>query len=602
MNHHHTFTFGPATRIAVVVLLSMLAGADRAPRVSAASSVTVTGVASNHSSVRVYYAPVAGARDYRVFDVNNPDDVKYAGLVRLLASPDCPGDGCAHHFVLGPDRATPVFPYRVASGGSGGPQVLDVPATQIEWNGAGDGLPHTLVVEAVDALGPVPQASLYAGPNNAPLVTGHSHESMLGSNKGPTSDGKISTNGQGPYSNRPTVLARSAPFVVQANTSYKAVPSSAAATQAFFDTFDDAQQATMKLVSRDDRGTDEYGNYGIMKYTLNGGTNKAWEIDYRQADNAHSMPFIASNHFMDMLFDGATPGTNAPSHTAYASMSMSPLATFDIAAGKIAHITMEVDGHQSGRRWMAIQIARAADPLKAWNPGEQRINDRNEAFFLEIRDASCTLDIFAAPASSSKRPSGSVGGAHGSRLWGSAGQAEVMCMGGQMYVPANRTSNGLGLDDRSRYDLFLSQTHAALFQDGHLIVESDIPAGSLGWATGPLRAYYTHYVYHTANEVNDLMRGRHTCHPMNAFWFNDPREGTPADRTPCKTAYPPGYGFPHSDERHWDNMGFEVLPASAAQANNFSRLASLVQLPPVRAPQAGGAARQTAATGTRTLP
>ena len=171
-----------------------------------------------------------------------------------------------------------------------------------------------------------------------------------------------------------------------------------------------------------------------------------------------------------------------------------------------------------------------------------------------------------------------------------------------MYVPANRTSNGLGLDDRSGYDLFLSQTRAALFQDGHLIVESDIPAGSLGWATGPLRAYYTHYVYHTANEVNDLTRGFHTCYPMNAFWFNDPRQGTPADRTPCKTAYPPGYGFPHSDERHWDNMGFEVLPASAAPANSFSRLAPLVQPPPVRAAQAAVAARQTTAVGTRTLP
>src|SRR5947209_14266975 len=46
--------------------------------------------------------------------------------------------------------------YQIASGASGGPQVLDVPAMDIEWNGLGDGAQHTLVVEAVDQLEPAP--------------------------------------------------------------------------------------------------------------------------------------------------------------------------------------------------------------------------------------------------------------------------------------------------------------------------------------------------------------------------------------------------------------------------------------------------------------
>ena len=61
------------------------------------------------------------------------------------------------------DGVTPVYPYQVANGGSGGQTVLDVAALQIDWNSVGDGALHTLVVEAVDVLGPVPPGSLYQG-------------------------------------------------------------------------------------------------------------------------------------------------------------------------------------------------------------------------------------------------------------------------------------------------------------------------------------------------------------------------------------------------------------------------------------------------------
>src|SRR4051812_6232777 len=61
-----------ATSIVVVLLV---------PQVSAQSSpgVTVTGVTANNSSARIFYNPVPGARDYRVYEVANPNDVKYAG-------------------------------------------------------------------------------------------------------------------------------------------------------------------------------------------------------------------------------------------------------------------------------------------------------------------------------------------------------------------------------------------------------------------------------------------------------------------------------------------------------------------------------------------
>jgi hypothetical protein len=576
--------------MALIAALVVATGAYEQLPISAQARVTILGAQANHSSVRVLFAPVAGAKDYRVYDINTPNAVKYAGQVHLSAGPNCPGPPCSTHFVVQSDGVTPVFPYQVAAGATGGPQVLDVPGLQIDWNNVGDGRPHTLVVEAVDQLGPVPQGSLYYGDDNKPIMNPLPAGAMPGMNKGVTDDGKNSTNGQGPYTNNPRVIAQSQPFVVQANQSYRALPSKSTASQVFFDTFENAQGSSLVQVSRNDSGVDAFGSLGHMKYTLNGGTAKAWEIEYRMTDNNNSMPFISSDHFMDMIFSGATPGTSAPSNTLYGSMAMTPVQTFDSSGGRILHLTMEVDGHQSFRRWVSFQIAPAADPLGTFDSSNHQISNTNQGVFLELRDGFCTLDIFTGSISGTdKRPGGTAGGSqHGARLWGqsgSVGGAPVMCSWDQMFVTKNRTKNGLGFDDKSRYDFFISQTHAALFQDGQLIVQSDIPAGTFPWATQPLRAYFSHYLYHSIDDVTDMtgfeVSGQNFCYPMNSYWFNDPVLGTPAGDSVCNKAYPPGYGFQHSDERHWDNMGAEVLAASDAPANNFSSLSSLVQPPPV---------------------
>jgi hypothetical protein len=561
-------------------------------------TLTVTGVAPNNSSAKVYYQPVAGARDYRVYDAAAPTSVKYAGLVHLSPSVNCPGTYCLQHFVAQADGATPVFPYQVASGATGGPQVLDVPATDIEWNSLGDNQPHTLIVEAVDQLGPAPQASLYTGLQNTPLVSPMPAGAMLGSNKGHTNDGNNSTNGEGPYTNTPHVIARSQPFVAQARPDLKAIPSVSNPTQQFFDTFENAENATIKQVARQDSTTDAFGNLGMMTYSMNAGTPKESTIEYRQADNLNSMPFVSGDHFMDMLFDGATPGTTAPTHTIYGSMAMTPTQPVDMSGGKMVHLTMEVDGHQSFRRWLAFDLAPASDPLQAWDANGHPINNTDQGVFLEIKDGQCTLDIFTGRTSATDpAPTGTAGGsAHGARLWGGAGSvggAPIMCGWDQMFHPANFSKNGLGLDDRSRFDFYITQDHAALFEDGQLIVQSDIPAGSFPWAAVPLKAYYTHYLYHSDADIYELenfqLNGAGMCYPANSYWFNNPVTGTAAGETVCNTSYPSGYGFPYSDERHWDNMGFEVLPVSYVPANHdFSGQASRVQVPQTQAPQFTG--------------
>src|SRR6266700_1049338 len=138
----------PATcgAAAVGLVLTCFAAAPHMPTLQVGNAngqalvdVTVTGVAPNNSSARSYFQPVVGARDYRVYDAANPTDVKYAGMVHLSASPACPGLYCLNHFVMQADGVTPAFPYQIASGAAGGPGGLDVPATDIEFNGLGDG-------------------------------------------------------------------------------------------------------------------------------------------------------------------------------------------------------------------------------------------------------------------------------------------------------------------------------------------------------------------------------------------------------------------------------------------------------------------------------
>jgi hypothetical protein len=574
--------------VGLFIFAALAIVAYRASSAAAVAPVTVIAVSVNHSSAKIFYNPVPGAKDYRIYDVANPNNVKYAGWTHISPDPECPGPQCFRHFVTQADGVTPVFPYQASAfsypdGGSGGPQVLDVPATEIEWNNLGDNQPHTLIVEAVDQLGPSPLANLYTSSlsNNTPLAPG----GMLGSNKGATPDGKTSTNGQGPYTNNPHVIAQSPQIVVKANNTLKAIPSLPSAGQTFYDTFDQSENSSIALVSRSDSTTDAFGNLGQMQYSMNAGTPIAWDIIYRQANNRDSMPFIASDHFMDMIFDGATPGVAAPTRTIYGSMSMTPTKTVDITAGKILHMTMEVDGHVTiNRRWMDFNIAPASDPIQRWDYFGAAVNNSNQALFLEMKDGRCTLNIFNGPG----------GPAPGVPPTDGGGGAGFPCDWAQNYSPTDFTKDGLGLDDRSRYDLFLSQTHVALFINGRLIGQKDIPAGTFPWSSQPLKTYYSHYLYHSdiewsAELVSFSEHGQNYCYPLNSIFINDPVNGFPASGSICNTAFPPGYGYRYSDERHWDNMGFEVLPASASPTNDFTGFTALVQPPAQQPPTLSGA-------------
>ena len=48
----------------------------------------------------------------------------------------------------------------------------------------------------------------------------------------------------------------------------------------------------------------------------------------------------------------------------------------------------------------------------------------------------------------------------------------------------------------------------------------------------PLKAYYSHYLYHSDADIVDLKsfkdNGAGLCYPLNSYWFNNPLTGTAA--------------------------------------------------------------------------
>ena len=94
------------------------------------------------------------------------------------------------------------------------------------------------------------------------------------------------------------------------------------------------------------------------------------------------------------------------------------------------------------------------------------------------------------------------------------------------------------IDKRHRFDLYLSKTHYRIIEttpDGlnNLVRDKDFPAGA-SLPFDKCQMYFVHQVYHTLNDRNELV----SYDPSESYWYNN---------------------RPYSDERHWDNMGQEVL-------------------------------------------
>lgn len=485
--------------------------------------MNIVSVTPNTDSVKVRYQPVPGAADYRVYDQENPTKVKYAGIVYLKSG------------------------------------YVEQPSLEIEFNGLTPGKVTTLVVEAVDAIGPICQCT-QTDANNNPTKFFNPGD-ILGSNMGCTLDNPdpgMTINGQGNPNNTPKAID-TAIIVVEA-TGKPILPSSPLATQVFFDGF---TSGTMAQTVQDDYNLD------TAQFVLTTPDN-VWDVYFQGVDLDHTSVFVMDGHVMAVDFDGGTPGKGGNAlHQGWGTVALSPQKTVDFTNG-ILHATFEVDAHfgPTGRRWCDFRLTPANDPYTDFitNVGLTNatpINKTDTDFMVQFLATGITVDQHLGMVNNN--PSIAPTDA---RIVGAPGQATYTdnqrpgqdISGNLIPAPLYKNSPpyqyGRGLDNRSRFDVFVSATQFAIYEDGILI------SGHMFTTPMPFtkaKVYFSQYCYHTALEHQELLASA----PYEDYWLTK---------------------YPHSDERHWDNMGFEVLPPNTSWSSFGSPAVVVVPAPPIIVP------------------
>jgi len=378
----------------------------------------------------------------------------------------------------------------------------------IEMNGLDPAAGADLVVEAVDKLGPFQTMDGMAGPGAMQMDGMHS-----------------AINGQGDPSDIPIVLASSAPVHVTLQ------PFSLAGSQAFLDNFRSETPLVEQSFPAPVPGTWVGDPNGYAAFS-----NDKWTIRDYGGDLKNTQFFFDHGHFMDTLYDGGTPGTSIPMHNNNASLVMMPKATADISGGKVLHVTFEVDAHNGGRRWLDVFVGAAGDTLV--DPGKfadfagRRPTLSGRLFRWEIQQGAHSLSLFPGVAADAVTDGISLTHQEhgvGPDSFGICARSGPWCA-----IPFNGTAGDL--DKRHKFDLYLSKTRAVIMEQGHVVKDAVFPAGT-ALPFDQCQVYFVHQLYHTSNDRHELIDYGGGANP---YWYNY---------------------RPWCDERHWDNMGQEVLSA-----------------------------------------
>ncbi len=363
------------------------------------------------------------------------------------------------------------------------------------------------VIEALDALGPYEHHD-----GNTPHSAMH-HK-----------------NGQGPSTNTPRVIATSAPF--KPRTQAQRWPTQPGAVSLFRDTFDDTSAAATTFtvlptpVLTPLQAAMNLEFYGMWQTRY---ASKNWLIDFLGHERGAESIFIHQRHLMDILIDGEKRNNNA-------SSVLQPLVDgkpieFDLADGKVVHITWEVDAFNTSRRWTELQLKPADETFL--NPGKFQIAGGNRSptesgrlIRWQPTWEAHKLDVFGPW----------IDGKQGTTTEEiEDGREPVRTVGSGPWEHYRRTqwdkvtlSNGTikDLDFRHKFDLYLSEKEYLLFEDGvqvkHGVWKTPLPFTKMNPG-------FIHQVYHTAAEGSE--------------------------------GGEPFYQEHHEDERHWGNLGLEIVPA-----------------------------------------
>jgi hypothetical protein len=380
------------------------------PTPGISGSFKITKITPNQTSCIVEFTAVAGAKDYRVYE---------------------PAHNGAH-------GGKPMAKY---SGGG----------LRIEINGLDPtkALQGDYIVEAVDALGPYQ------------IITGDTPHSEM-----------TSINGQGPSTNVPKVLAVSAPF--KPVVARQPWPTQSGGRSLFRDTFEDTRPeattftrvATPTLPAALEPHSEFYGkNINHAMHTRYQSLN--WRIDFLGHEPGSESIFIHQQHLMELFLDGGARNNNASS-VLYPLVDGKPLE-FDLADGKIVHLTYEVDPYMGGRRWVELQLFPAGEALL--NPGKfQELRFPTESGRL-IRWSTGKewhqLDIFqgaATPLLNKAIQQIPVGHGDPNSLRDNHPELAISRLRPEM----NGTT--ASIDIRNRFDLYISRDRYAIYENGVLAI------------------------------------------------------------------------------------------------------------------------------------
>jgi hypothetical protein len=385
----------------------------------------------------------------------------------------------------------------------------------IEVNGIDPVKGARLVVEAVDRLGPFQspfEQKDMGGPCTcAPGSTDCATGQCLCCKQ-------MVLNGQGDSNGVPIVIAKS--DIIQVYRKPRGLNGGLTGSQIWFENFQNPAPFVL---------TGNNPNWPISAFQ-NSNEYIEWDNGRMTVSAWGSQPdqtviFTGHGHFMDVLSDSKGI-TNA-------SMVIHPKAHFDITGGKTLHVTWEVDAHYTGRRWCNLIVTRAGDGIT--NPGKLDFAPwtfptvSGDEFRWEVHNYNHFAQLFL----------NGVLNEVGNRGWVDFVQTARI-----FWDNSTPLSDGtlLEVDKRHRFDLYLSKNsfqleerdqfgtlrnkQARVFPDGMALPFEDCEIS------------FVHQVYHSAEEHDEYIRGG----GGPSLYYNY---------------------MTNSDQRHWDNIGVEVLDSSA---------------------------------------
>lgn len=373
--------------------------------------------------------------------------------------------------------------------------------TTVEMNGLDPVKASRLVVEAVDAVGPYQDIDPYA----------QIDDSM-----------EIVLNGHGDPKNQPKAIGTSNVLDVICH------PRTLTGEQTFFDRFQSNKPLVEKTAKDLDRELATLHTFS-SEVCYQAYSNDKWDILLFDHQPEKTRLFFKDEQFRDILYDYH--------RTVRAKTVMVPKQTLTVPVGKVLHVTMEVDAYLSLNRSLGILVLPASDKI-TYPPAGGPHTQAGNIFDWQIASYAHDVQIFTERVArgANKSPDSKYNPARWTQ------QANSGLMGGGL------NGGEEDLNRRHRFDLYLSANRYVIEEEGKVV--NDVPLSrmnsvqpgnvyhdALPWFnTKPIKVAFYHYLHHSTADEIYLKRGE--IAPRPAYWLDH---------------------RPDSDERHWDNMGFEVL-------------------------------------------